>query len=124
MGIEILLIQEGDPPPVWDDVCGEFTCIRATDPNRGARLFREKRPDVVVVDLGCEEETLSAVICFRENNIPEARFVVLLDLGEPEMTQLARRIGVYGVRDILSRDLPAQVLRAKIRDAIGRDIPI
>jgi len=115
---EILLIGRRVDPTDLAEMTG-CKVIHAEDYLEGLHLFKQHEPCAVVLSMGCPHKTLETVIGFRENRLPEARFLALVDLEPRAMPAFRRRIGVYGVQEVGPTDLGHRRLEAALSRLIG-----
>ena len=94
----------------------QIKVIHAMNVWDGIHLFSEHSPDVVIVGGQKPDEVLKTIITFREEQLPEARFIALVQGDPTEVEAFTRQAGIYGVRQIATVPAPPDQLGAMIKE--------
>lgn len=81
-----------------------YTQVRSTtDPNRALELFREYRPDLVLLDLRMPGKDGLEVLAELRAEIPESTYLPVLVLTADASIESRRRALVAGARDFVTK---------------------
>ena len=85
----------------------------------GVDQFTKHAPDVVIVGGREPEEVLKTIITFREEQLPEARFIALVE-GTPEVVEVFKRqAAIYGVRQVATLPVGPEKIAEMIEELVG-----
>lgn len=99
-----LLIEEG------------YTVASTADGPHGINIFRQERPDLVLLDLGLPSmHGISVLKAIREID-PEAKVIVMTGYGSRESADDAKKNGAL---DFVEKTIEQHIFLEKIRSAIG-----
>ena len=86
------------------------------DGPQGIALFKQRRPDVILLDLGLPSMNGLEVLHRIKSIDPAATVIIITGLGSEEAEQVARG---YGATAFLRKPLDLDDLEAAIRQALG-----
>ena len=121
---EVVLVIGDRAGTRYRDAFDGVEVVSAEDFLEGLHLFKEHEPVAVVLDQRCPHKTLNTVIGFRENRLPEARFLALVDIDDHAVPAFRRRIGIYGVQEVDRADAPVLRLRAALDRLVGTALSV
>lgn len=117
--LKILFVDRSPSAQALPALFPETMVIRETEPLKGVTRFIEENPNVVLIRGDCSESIIQALLVFRENRLPEARFVVLADMDPKPLEELKKKAAVYGARQVTHADTPAGQIADMIETLTG-----